>query len=246
MAKLKVLLLAGTREGVVLNQRLLELGFSLITSLAGVTKNPPALKGRVLPNGFQEVGGLSALLQTGKIDAVIDATHPFAAQMSKKACAECESQGITYLRYHRRPWQKVVRDQWINVCDMSEAGEAANKFKRLFLTIGRKEVVAFEQVPADFFLLRSVEEVAFNPVTAEVMHIRDRGPFQVAAERELLTRYQIDAIVSKNSGGAATYGKIEAARDLGIPVIMITPPEYSSDNQFSDLNELISYLKSLS
>jgi len=244
--KPKILLLGGTGEGVAINNRLFDQGFPLITSLAGVTKNPTALQGKILANGFQEVGGLSALLKEEGIKVVVDATHPFAVQMSDKAAEICGSLGIPYLRYHRQPWEEVTGDRWITVSDVTEAAQVAAEYKRVFLTIGRKEVVTFEAVPADFFLLRSVEEVPFNPLSAEVVHLRDRGPFEEMAEAELLSRYQIGVIVSKNSGGRATYGKIAAARDLGIPVIMIAPPVYSSQRPFTDFEALFSYLNSLS
>lgn len=246
MGKPHILLLAGTGEGALINKHLTDLGFPLITSLAGVTSNPAALHGRILPQGFQDVGGLAAFLTAENIQVVVDATHPFAEKMSLKTAALCRDLDIPYLRYHREPWTAQVGDRWTMVPDMAAAAEAVRDFDRLFLTVGRKEVSLFETVPARFFLLRSVEEAPFHPKQAEVIHLRDRGPFDEGAEAELLRRYNINALVSKNSGGAATYGKIAAARRLGIPVILVSPPAYPTERSFTDLDDLVRTLNQIS
>ncbi|MEP3247395.1 MAG: cobalt-precorrin-6A reductase [Sneathiella sp.] len=238
------LLIGGTGDAVQINEALSDRSdLHLITSLAGRTVVPAALKGEVLPDGFTDHGGLEEFLKQRKISAVIDATHPFAEIISQKALCICQKRGITYLRYERPPWEKTKRDNWIIVPDMAEAVSRVGLFERVFLSVGRQEAASFEGQPCSFFLLRSIEPVAFSSDKAEVVHILNKGPFTLEKELALLAEHRIDVLVSKNSGGQATYPKIEAARKLDLPIIMIDRPQIASGGEVSSLTELEAELR---
>ncbi|MBE7638142.1 cobalt-precorrin-6A reductase [Sneathiella sp. P13V-1] len=238
---LSVLLLAGTNEGAQINERLDDLGVPFWTSLAGRTLNPSRLLGEVLPHGFDEFGGMSDFIQAHGVNVVIDATHPFAAQISHKAAEICNQHGIDYLRFDRPAWRKQSEDNWIEVPYLKRAAEACENYQRIFLTIGRQEVGAFEALEGKHFLLRSIEPVSFQPVRGTVEYIQERGPFLLDDEMALLTNHEIDVVVSKNSGGMATYAKIGAARELGVPVIMVDRPAGPDGQVFSSIEDLFNH-----
>ncbi len=238
---LRILLLAGTNEGAQINERLDDLGVPFWSSLAGRTENPTRLLGDVLPKGFDERGGMESLIRDKQINLVIDATHPFAFRISLKAAELSKKLGIQYLRLERPAWKKQREDNWIEVPDISHAVQACDGFDRIFLSIGRQEVGAFEGLTVKKFLLRSIEAVPFAPVDSEVEFIQDRGPFLLDDEMALLTQNEIDVVVSKNSGGVATYAKIGAARELGIPVIIIDRPAGPGGQVFSSVEELFKH-----
>lgn len=200
-----------------------------IYSYAGVTRTPrtPALPTRV--GGFGGIAGLMHYLQEQRITQVIDATHPFAAQMSSHAISACAALGIPLLAMERPAWQALPGDQWLHVPDMAAAAQALTpQMPRVFLAIGRKQLAAFAPQAANHhFLLRVIDrtdEVLPLPASSYELLIA-RGPFTLDDERALLQRHAIAAIVSKNAGGADTYAKIAAARALQIPVLMVDRPQ---------------------
>lgn len=221
----RLLILGGTGEARALAAAVTNWeGLTVISSLAGRTKSPQLPVGEVRRGGFGGVEGLVAYLRSHHIDWLIDATHPFAAQMSaqgQQAATCCE---IPYLRLERPPWQPVAGDYWLRVG--SHEGAVAllpSLGERFFLTIGRQEVHHYRGIPGAWFLLRSIDPPEPHHMPAGELLLA-QGPFEVVAERELLQRYGIGAVVSKNSGGPETYGKIAAARELGLPVVMIDRP----------------------
>ena len=228
LAMTQVLLLGGTFDAYVLSTQLRDAGIPAIYSYAGATqtRRTPALPMRV--GGFGGVEGLTRFLQDQRITHVIDATHPFAAQMSSNAIAACKSAGIPLLSMERPGWVAQPEDQWIHVPDMVAAAQALQSEHRcVFLSIGRKQLAAFASRPAQRrFVLRVVDqtedEIPLHAGSYEL--IVARGPFQQEDEIALLKRCGVDCIVSKNAGGADTYAKIEAARALQIPVIMVDRP----------------------
>jgi len=221
--------LGGTLDAHVLSTRLQAAGVPAIYSYAGVTqtRRTPALPTRV--GGFGGVAGLMQYLRAQGITQVIDATHPFAAQMSRHAVEACAALGIPLLAMERPAWQALPGDQWLRVPDMDAAAQAlAPHMQRVFLSIGRKQLAAFApQAAARRFVLRVIDQTDEPlPLPASSYELLiARGPFALDEERALLQRYAIDCIVSKNAGGADTYAKIEAARALRIPVVMVERPQ---------------------
>lgn len=223
-APLNVLLLGGTAEGRALAAGLAEVdGVSVTTSLAGRVKDPARLPGQVRVGGFGGVNGLMAHLLAHSVDAVIDATHPFAAQMTRSAVKACSVCDVPLLRVDRPAWARRSADEWYEVDTVAEAAAEADRLgTRLLVTTGRQEAALFAGVQA-YCLLRSVEPPD-PPMPADYEVLLDKGPFAVAAEIALLRKKRIDVVVTKNSGGGATIAKISAARELGLPVVMVRRP----------------------
>lgn len=222
---LKVLILGGTSEGRVLAERLApDARFDALLSFAGRTASlqAPAVAHRV--GGFGGVAGLIEFLRAGAFAALIDATHPFAARMSENAVAAAAALQLPLLRVERPAWTPLQGDRWQEVDTMEAAARAlGTEPRRVLLTIGRLEIAAFSSAAQHHYLARAVDPFVLPLPNAKL--ISARGPFDVAAERELLQREAIDIIVSKNAGTPATYAKIEAARALALPVIMVRRPQ---------------------
>lgn len=220
-----VLILGGTAEAAALAQALS--GWSdldVITSLAGRTRKPEALPGEMRIGGFGGPEGLASYLRNRSINVLIDATHPFAEQMSRHAALAAERVNVPRLRLIRRPWERQPDDQWIDVADADDAaGVLPGLGRRIFLTTGHRDLEAFAGLDDLWFLIRTIEP-AGGPLPRQVLCIRERGPFDETSEIALLEEHRIDALVTKASGGDATYAKIAAARKLGLPVIMIQRP----------------------
>jgi len=223
------LILGGTGEAAALARSLAEAGdWDVTTSLAGRTRAPAALPGVVRVGGFGGVDGLAAYLRAGRIERVIDATHPFAATMSANAAAACAKAGVPLLRIERPAWTPVPGDRWIDVADAEAAADwlagALPAGAAVLLTLGRQEVAPFRRCPALRFVLRSIEAPAPEDVPPDCQLLSERGPFTLDGERALIARHGIRAVVAKNAGGDATAAKLAAAREAAIPVLMIRRP----------------------
>lgn len=218
---MRTLILGGTTEGRRLATALD--GHGLISSLAGRTSSPRLPPGEVRIGGFGGVSGLVAYLRKHDISAIVDATHPFAATMTAHATAASAETGIPLLVLRRPGWSG---GDWLRVRDLPAAAALVPQLgSRVFLTTGRQSVAAFAPVNACWFLSRSVEEPS-PPVPQRCEVVLDRGPFTVDGERELLRRHRIDVLVTKDSGGPAP--KLEACRELGVPVVMVDRPPLPS------------------
>jgi len=222
---MRILILGGTTEASHLARLLADDDrFGATLSLAGRTAAP---KQQPLParvGGFGGIAGLEAWLRENDIAAVIDATHPYAAQISAHAVAACNALAIPLGSIARAPWKREDGDSWIEVESPEAAASALGSTPaRVFLSIGRQELAAFAAAPQHHYVARTIDspDVALPP---DIRFVHDRGPFDVAAEEAFLAQERIDMIVSKNSGGAATYPKIVASRRLRLPVIMISRP----------------------
>ena len=224
---MRVLVLGGTTEASALAAQLAKRpDIDAILSFAGRTTNPrpSALPRRT--GGFGGADGLAAWLTEHRIDIVVDATHPFATMMSGNAAAACARLGLPLLGLRRPPWLPQPGDRWIEVANMADAVPALGQApRRVFLTVGRLELAPFATAPQHFYLARSIEPIGDALPAPRVRTIQARGPFDEAGERALLERENIDTIVTKNSGGSATYAKIAAARALGLPVVVIARPQ---------------------
>ncbi|MBZ9986039.1 cobalt-precorrin-6A reductase [Mesorhizobium sp. BH1-1-5] len=222
----RILILGGTTEARQLAGKLARRADSSVTlSLAGRTESPVAQGVPVRVGGFGGVDGLAAYLREEHVDLLIDATHPYAARISANAAEASRQGGVPILALRRPGWEPVAGDRWTLVDDVAEAARALGTApRRVFLAIGRQEAGAFEAAPQHRYLIRSVDPVEPKLAVPDALYLLARGPFPEADERALLEKYGIDAVVSKNSGGEATFGKITAARALGIEVVMIRRP----------------------
>src|SRR5271166_21947 len=221
---MRVLVLGGTSEASGLAALLAKRrDIEAFMSFAGRTKAPVAPPIPLRSGGFGGADGLALYLQAERIDVVVDATHPFAEQISRNAEAAAQRCDIPLVILSRPPWTREAADRWIDVPDMASAAAALGReSRRVFLAIGRLQIAPFEAAPQHFYLIRSIEPVA--PSIPRHRVIEARGPFDAEAEERLLCDEMIDIIVTKNSGADAVFGKILAARRLGLPVVMVERP----------------------
>ena len=228
----RLLILGGTGEAAALAREavgLLGQRVEVVTSLAGRTRAPAPVAGTVRVGGFGGVEGLADYLVREAIDMVVDATHPFAATISANAGDACARARVPRLMLVRPRWRRRAGDRWIEVDDVAQAAaELGRRAGRALVTVGARELHHFAGLDGVFCLVRLIEPPA-APAAAPLRlgdHavIVGRGPFTVAAEKRLLTEHRIVVVVSKASGGKATRAKITAARELGLPVIMVRRP----------------------
>jgi precorrin-6A/cobalt-precorrin-6A reductase len=238
-----VLILGGTREGINLATALSHFtDLQITTSLAGRTQNP-VVPGTVRTGGFGGVAGLTEYLQSQQIGAIIDATHPFAAQITWNAATAAKAAGVPHLMFVRPAWTKAEGDHWIEVSDHDSAARAASNLStRVFLTIGRQELAAYAAVTDVWFLMRMIEPPEDKAKIPKGQILLDKGPFTLESERALLIQHGIEAIVSKNSGGKLTAAKLAAARELALPVVMIQRPSSPNGLQTSSIEAAVRWL----
>ncbi|WP_447040560.1 cobalt-precorrin-6A reductase [Streptomyces sp. DSM 118878] len=231
-----VLILGGTTEGRRLAELLVggageagearEAGPRVTSSLAGRVAAPRLPPGEVRVGGFGGAEGLAAWLREHRVDLLIDATHPFAGTISFNAATAAASAHVPLLALRRPGWVASPGDDWHAVDSLEQAARVLPELgERIFLTTGRMGLAAFARPELDAlrFLVRSVD--APEPPFPQRMEVLlDRGPFTLGGERELLRRHRIDVVVTKDSGGAATAPKLAAAREAGVPVVVVRRP----------------------
>jgi precorrin-6A/cobalt-precorrin-6A reductase len=241
----RLLILGGTGDAVQLAAQTANMsGLATITALAGRTSHPGAVASAVRVGGFGGETGLVEYLQTMAIDLLIDATHPFAAQISWHAARAAARVGIPRLMLIRPEWVRSSRDNWIEVESIERAVAAIPAAaQRIFVTIGRQQLAPFASLTDRWCLIRSIDPPRADLILPPGKLLLDRGPFSLAQERQLLRDDQIQAIVSKNSGGDATYAKIIAARELGIPVVMIQRPIAPEGDRVENVSDSIAWLR---
>ena len=241
----RLLILGGTGDAAALAEAVQQSfgdGIETINSLAGRTRQPRELAGRVRTGGFGGPDGLARYLRETRVDLVVDATHPYATQISANAQAACAAAGVPRLMLVRPPWTRQAGDNWIVVSDAAEAAARVPEFgSRAFLTLGSGDVSAFAGLDGVSLLLRVAEEPE-RPPLPDADLVVGRGPFREADERRLLTEWRIDVVVSRNSGGPATSAKITAARRLAIPVIMIERPPPEPGQRAGDIEEAVEWI----
>lgn len=222
-----VLILGGTTEARRLAALLAAVrrpGLRVTNSLAGRVAAPRLPAGEVRVGGFGGADGLAAWLREHSVDALIDATHPFAGTISFNAARAAATAHVPLLALRRPGWVAVEGDDWHETGSLEEAAALLPALgRRVFLTTGRTGLAAFAALDDLWFLVRSVDAPeAPHPVHMEVL--LDRGPFALDGERELLRRHRVDVLVTKDSGGAATAPKLTAAREAGLPVVVVRRP----------------------
>jgi precorrin-6A/cobalt-precorrin-6A reductase len=240
----RILILGGTAEARQLAGRLSQRhDLAIILSLAGRTAAPAEQPVPVRIGGFGGPDGLAAYLAAQHIDVLIDATHPYAAVMSAHAVEAAAHSNVRLLALRRRPWTAVAGDRWEEVDTIEDAVLALGPApRRAFLTVGRRDIVAFAAAPQHSYLIRSVDPIDPPLRSPGATYVTARGPFSEADDRALMTTHHIDVVVAKNSGGDATYGKMAAARSLGIGVIMLRRPLLPAVTAVETVQEAVEWL----
>lgn len=214
-----------------------------VLSLAGATANPAPAPIPQRVGGFGGAEGLAAYLVAERVDAMIDATHPFAARISANAAAAAQATRIPLVVFTRPPWTRVTGDRWIDAPTMGAAVEALGLKPRIvFLTQGRMRLAEFARAPQHRYVVRAIDPPADLHALPDHRLILARGPFSLSQELELMRSESIEAIVTKNSGGNATYAKIEAARILGIPVVIVERPAAPQAETLYDLEAVMAWI----
>jgi precorrin-6A/cobalt-precorrin-6A reductase len=240
---MRALILGGTGDANQLAGALAQEGIDAIYSYAGRTQIP---LGHSLPTrigGFGGTPGLAEYIRKERITHVIDATHPFAADMSRHAVEACEATGVPLVALERAPWSRTTGDNWIEVADISGAIDRLPEQRTsVFLAIGRQHIAPFAAKPQHAYALRFVDapEGALPLPNAEV--IVSRGPFTLEGDRELMRARRIEWLVARNSGGAGARAKIDAARELGLPVIMIARPALPERKRVEAVDGVLAWL----
>jgi precorrin-6A/cobalt-precorrin-6A reductase len=239
-----ILILGGTTEARELGQHLAaRTDIAVTLSLAGRTASPLPQAVPVRHGGFGGTAGLTQYLRDNAIDALIDATHPYAPTISAHAFHAASQTQTPMMALCRPPWRAVAGDRWTEVLDAPEAVRALGiKPRSVFLAMGRQEIAYFVSAPQHHYLIRSVDPVDPPLAVPYARYILARGPFEEEPERALLLAHAIDVVVAKNSGGVATYGKIGAARSLGIPVILLRRPPELPLHRVATVVEAIAWL----
>ncbi|WP_037683819.1 cobalt-precorrin-6A reductase [Streptomyces griseus] len=225
-----VLVLGGTTEARRLAAELVaRSGVRVTTSLAGRVSRPGALEGDVRVGGFGGAEGLAEWLDEQGVDALVDATHPFAAGITANAARAAAATRLPLLVLRRPGWQPGPGDRWHPVDSLDAAADLLPELgRRVFLTTGRLGLAAFAGLTGLHFVARSVEPPE-PPMPPRLDVVLARGPFTVADESALLREHRVDVVVTKDSGGEATAAKLTAARQLGLPVVVVRRPPLPAD-----------------
>ncbi len=218
-------------------------GLEGVYSYAGRTEAPMGQPIHMRVGGFGGTEGLQAYLRAERISHVIDATHPFAAQMSTNAVAACAAENIPLIALERAPWVADDSDRWTHVADILAAVAAlSGPPKRVFLAIGRQHVDAFVAQPQHDYLLRLVDAPTDTLSLPQARVVVARGPFDLAGDTALMRGHGTEVVVAKNAGGKGAVAKIAAARALGLPVVMIDRPQVPERAVARKVSEVMAWL----
>lgn len=237
----RILLLGGVGDALAIARRLAPQD---IYSLAGLGKVPADLPCQVRVGGYGGAEGLAAFMAAEGIDLLLDITHPYAAQISANAARAAELSGVPCWALRRPGWQAGGGDDWREVADWSALSTVLEPFQRPFFTLGREPLAHLHEVPlSQYWTVRCLDDY---PGTPRARVIGARGPFNLADERALFAAGQFDVLISKNSGSSATEPKLQVARELGLPVLLLArPPLPAVDRQFRAVEEVWSALQAL-
>ena len=234
----KVLLLGGVSEALALARQMQP---GDIYSLAGLGRVPEDLPCQVRVGGFGGAEGMARFIAEHGVQLVIDATHPYAAQISANAARAAQLAGVPCWALRRPGWQTQAGDDWREVADWNELIHSLKTFQRPLFTLGREPMEHLDEIPAhQHWTVRCLQGQA---PTARAEIIGARGPFTLESERALFERLGCDVLISKNSGSAATEPKLQVARERGVPVLVLRRPELPPvDREFTDPQTLITAL----
>ncbi|NKJ43722.1 cobalt-precorrin-6A reductase [Novosphingobium sp. SG720] len=239
----EILILGGTTEASALAQLLAARGLAATLSYAGRTQAPRAQPVPVRIGGFGGVEGLAAYLREHGVTHLVDATHPFAAQMSAHAVAAAQAAGVPLIALTRPAWQTQPGDAWTRVADVAGAVDAlAGPARRVLLALGRMHVAAFAAQGQHHYVLRFVDTPDAPPPLPDHTLVVDRGPFTVEGDMALLQRHAIGLVVCKNAGGSGVQAKLIAARALGLPMIMIDRPDLPPRHEVHDPQAVLDWI----
>lgn len=221
----RVLVLGGTGEARALAARLVDSGSDVVSSLAGRVSLPVLPRGDVRIGGFGGAAGLADYLRAEGIERVVDATHPFAATITGHAVAACAQSQVPLLVLRRPGWTATANDRWTRVASVVAAAELvrATAPGAVFLTTGRRDLAAFAADDQHHYLVRTVDPPA-GDVPPRMTLLLDRGPYELDREAALMREHAVARLVTKDSGGTLTAAKLVAARELGVPVVVVERP----------------------
>lgn len=236
---MRILLLGGTGDALKIAR---QLDPASVYSLAGLGKVPEDLSCAVRVGGFGGAEGLAHYLASEQIGLVIDATHPYAAQISANAMRACAASRVPCWALRRAAWQPQAGDDWRMVSDWHEIATALAPFQRPLFTLGREPLAHLDDIPPhQFWTVRCLDSHRDNP---RARILAARGPFTLEGERALFALQAFDVVVSKNSGGSATEAKLDVARERGLPVIMLRRPVLpDADREFGHVADLLDALR---
>lgn len=217
----KILILGGTKEAAELARLLVDEGHDVTTSLAGRTREPLPASGVLRVGGFGGAEGLAAYLSGHGFTRLIDATHPFARRISANAKEAARMTGIAFEAIERPAWQKQAGDSWIEVSSLEEAARAIPAGSRVLLALGSQHIAVFASRGDVRFMVRMVDEPAVPPTLPDHEVLIGMPSPDWQEEARIFQEKRVTHLVCRNSGGAGAYAKIEAARRLGLPVIMV-------------------------
>lgn len=242
-----LLLLGGTADARRLAMRLHRCSITVIYSVAGLVRQPD-LECRVVSGGFSQFGGLVKYIQAQKIDAIMDVTHPYASTMSEVAVDAAGECRIPLWCYHRPAWEAVAADDWVEFEEWGQLASMLLDKRAVFFTSGQLAQAFVDQLYAQLdgreqlLVLRTAIKPELQQLESMIW-LQDIGPFNIDQERNIMLKYGIDALVSKNSGGSATRAKLAVARERAIPVYMLKRPLLSAaDQQFTDIDHCFDFV----
>jgi precorrin-6A/cobalt-precorrin-6A reductase len=249
MSPRTVLILGGTHEAHQLAEELILQpwlpNLRLLTSLAGSTRTPRRPPGEVRVGGFGGAEGLAKFLHTEAVAACVDATHPYAAQISGHAVEAAQRTQTPLLRWERPPWEPALADRWVDVADLDSASRwISGHPHRVLLTTGLRNLEAFQACLQSWFLVRTIEPPQLDRPWPQARFLQARGPFTLDAEVSLMQQHRISLLVTKNSGGSMTQAKLEAARQLNLPVLMVQRPRIPPALTVSGRSAVVDWLRS--
>jgi precorrin-6A/cobalt-precorrin-6A reductase len=240
---MRALILGGTSDANRLAQAAARLGLDAIYSYAGRTEAPATQSLPTRIGGFGGADGLADYIRTERVTHVVDATHPFAAEISRNAVAACAATGAALIALERAPWTKTPEDNWIEVEDVAAAATALPEQRaRVFLAIGRQHLAPFAARPQHAYTLRFADARDAALPLPDASVIVSRGPFTLAGDLDHMRSRGIEWIVARNAGGTGAFAKIEAARQLGLPVVMIARPALAERQSTDSIDDVLAFL----
>ena len=240
---MRILILGGTSDANRLADAVARLGWDAIYSYAGRTEAPVAQSLPTRSGGFGGASGLADYIRQAGITHVVDATHPFAVEMSRNAVAACAATGTALIALERAPWTKRPGDSWIEVIDETSAMAALpDQRARVFLAIGRQHLAPFATKPQHAYTLRFVDAPDAPLPLPDANVIVSRGPFTLAGDLDLMRSHGIEWLVARNSGGSGARAKIDAARELALPVVMIKRPDLPQRPRAERIEDVLAFL----
>ena len=230
----RILLLGGVGDALKTARRL---GPQDIYSLAGVGRQPSDLPCQLRVGGYGGIEGLSSFIREQHISLLLDITHPYAAQISAHAAQAAQNTGIPCWALRRPAWQATAQDRWHEVTDWPALIQVLQGFQRPFFTNGREPLKHLAEIPShQFWTIRVLDE---HPAPTQARIIAARGPFQWEDERALFAAGRFDVLITKNSGGSATEPKLQVARELGLPVFLMSRPTLPDVDQIFESLEAL-------